>query len=328
MKRKYIIFTAIISVFICLCYIYIIPFQKINKIKNILKSKHTEALSEHIDFPLLRENVKSQLKASFINNTDDSEEMTDNLFSGLTLGLGNILIDKMVDSLITPSGIHSVIMGHGFRNFFNESSDVNHSEIGKSSTTSKSEIHMSYQSLNQFDITIGSKDDPKNKIQLILRRTGLSWKLTNVIFPLSNEIKNNLNKRAYVKKENQERNLESVESTIEKIKIKILSKGFYEGNFTSKITMDIKFINKTNKAIRGFEGYITFYDIFDNKIKSISISYDQGVPANGEKIWSGGIDYNQFIDADKKLKGKSLENLTYKWQLKTIIYSDNSKEVF
>ena len=290
MKNKYIIITTILSMFICLFYIYTIPFQKINKIKNILQSKNTEALSEHIDFPLLRENVKSQLKTSLIKEMNNDEEMTNNPFSGLTLGLGTIVIDKMVDSFITPSGIHSVIMGHDPRNSFKENSDVNHSEIDKPSTRSEPEIHMSYQSLKQFNITINNEDDSKSNVQLVLRRTGLIWKLTNIIFPLQVE-----NKEPYVKGKIQERKLGQVKPTMEKIKIEVLNKGFYETDFESRITMDIKFTNKTNRAIRGFEGYITFYDIFDNKIQSILISYDKGLPVNGEKIWKGSINYNQFI---------------------------------
>ena len=45
-------------------------------------------------------------------------------------------------------------------------------------------------------------------------------------------------------------------------------------------------------------------------------------------MWKAGIDYNQFIDEDVKLKNTELENLKYKWEIYTIIYEDGSKETF
>ena len=186
MKNKYIIIIAILSTFVCLCYIYMIPFQKVHKIKSILQSKNTDVLSKHIDFPLLRENVKSQLKASFIKEMNNDKETKDNPGVGWALGLGTIIIDKMVDSFITPSGIHSLIMGRDPRNF-NTTSNTNPSK-------SEPEIQMSYQSLNQFKVSIVNEEGSLNNIQLILTRIGLNWKLTNIIFSLSTNDKGDLSK--------------------------------------------------------------------------------------------------------------------------------------
>jgi len=92
--------------------------------------------------------------------------------------------------------------------------------------------------------------------------------------------------------------------------------------------MTLKFTNETNKNIKGVEGVLTFYDIFDNKILATKISYDEGISANGSKIWKVGRDYNQFMDEDIKLKNKELQNLKYKWEVNTIVYEDGSKETF
>jgi len=73
---------------------------------------------------------------------------------------------------------------------------------------------------------------------------------------------------------------------------------------------------------------LTFYDIFDNKISATKISYDKGIPANGSKVWKSGMDYNQFMDEDVKLKNTELKDLKYKWEVSTIIYADGSKETF
>jgi len=73
---------------------------------------------------------------------------------------------------------------------------------------------------------------------------------------------------------------------------------------------------------------LLFTTFFDNKILATKISYDEGISANGSKIWKVGRDYNQFMDEDIKLKNKELQNLKYKWEVNTIVYEDGSKETF
>jgi hypothetical protein len=118
-----------------------------------------------------------------------------------------------------------------------------------------------------------------------------------------------------------------------KVSVEITNKGFHEADWTSKdydnvITMDVRFTNHTDKDIRGVEGALTFYDIFDNKILSINVTYDEGIPAHSSKVWNAGKRYNQFIDMDVKLKNTELQNLKYKWQMQTVVYDDGTKETF
>jgi len=119
----------------------------------------------------------------------------------------------------------------------------------------------------------------------------------------------------------------------EKVGLEITQKGFHKANimsndFQDKITMEIKFTNKTDKNIKGVEGSLNFYDIFDKEIKKVSIAYDKGISASQSKVWNSGIEYNQFINEDVKLKDAELKDLKYKWELKTIVYEDGNKETF
>ncbi len=128
-------------------------------------------------------------------------------------------------------------------------------------------------------------------------------------------------------------NMEQAKTETQKVTLEITKKGFNAADYTSgsyqdQITMSLKFTNTTDKEIRGVEGAITFYDIFDNKISATKVSYDKGIPANSSKIWESGTDYNQFMDEDIKLKNTELKDLKYKWEVSTIIYADGSKETF
>lgn len=127
----------------------------------------------------------------------------------------------------------------------------------------------------------------------------------------------------------------SVEQKIEenKVDLEITKKGFKKadyvaGTYQDQITMDLKFINKTEKNIKGVQGVVTFSDMFDNEIKAIKIAYDKGILAGQDKVWNSASDYNQFIDEDTKLKDTELKDLKYIWKVDTIVYEDGSKEIF
>lgn len=118
-----------------------------------------------------------------------------------------------------------------------------------------------------------------------------------------------------------------------KVILEITNKDFYEadwrsGSYQDQILMGFKFSNETEKDMRGFEGVLTFYDIFDNKISATKISYDEGLPMRESKVWEAGMNYNQFMDEDVKLKNTELKNLKYRWEVETIIYADDSRETF
>lgn len=128
-------------------------------------------------------------------------------------------------------------------------------------------------------------------------------------------------------------NTEQAKIELQKVTLEITDKGFHQadymsGSYQDQITMSLKFTNNTDKEIRGVEGTLTFYDIFDNEISTKSISYDKEIPAKESKIWESGIDYNQFMDEDVKLKNTELKNLKYKWNVSTIVYVDGNKDTF
>lgn len=115
-----------------------------------------------------------------------------------------------------------------------------------------------------------------------------------------------------------------IEVLSSKVELEITNKHFAEGDFQDQIGMSLNFINKTEKDIRGVQGIVTFYDMFDNKIKSNRITYDEGISANSAKVWEAGLPYNQFMEEDIKLKDIKLENLKIVWEVTDIVYSENT----
>jgi len=112
----------------------------------------------------------------------------------------------------------------------------------------------------------------------------------------------------------------------EKVGVEVVNKGFRTSDYDDYITIKLRFTNRTDKDIKGVKGIIIFYDIFDEEIYKIGISYDDGIAKRDSAVWNGEIDYNQFKDDHKELRATELESLKYEWLPDTIIYQDGSKE--
>lgn len=106
--------------------------------------------------------------------------------------------------------------------------------------------------------------------------------------------------------------------------VSLFEKGFAKYNYQDYITYKFVFENKKDKDIKAFTGQIIFNDLFDKKISSLNLTYDDGVSANSIKNWNAQTDYNQFMDKDVALKNKDVEDLKVEWIPEKIIYKDGS----
>jgi hypothetical protein len=113
-----------------------------------------------------------------------------------------------------------------------------------------------------------------------------------------------------------------------KVSLDKLVKGFHDHSYSPQITYTLTFANNTDKDIRGFEGIVTFSDIFDNEIESLKFSYDEGLKSHYEVTIEKATDYNPYIDSSVKLKEVKNENLKYKWKVATILYDDGTRETY
>lgn len=138
-----------------------------------------------------------------------------------------------------------------------------------------------------------------------------------------------------LKEEEEKRLAEEEEKRRKKIALKIsesltfalTKKGFSEYNYSEYITYTFTFKNKTDKDIAGEKGSVTFYDMFDSKINSLSLSYDKGIKAGKTVNYRAQTDYNQFMDKDTKLKNTNLDKLKVVWEPEQLIFSDGEKIV-
>lgn len=135
------------------------------------------------------------------------------------------------------------------------------------------------------------------------------------------------------KEEEEKRLAEKEEKRRKEISLKIsesltfalTKKGFAEYSYQEYITYTFTFKNKTNRNIAGVKGTVTFFDMFDEKIQSLSLSYDDGIKAGKTVNYKAQTDYNQFVSEDKKLKNTELSKIKVTWEPEQLIFSDGEK---
>jgi hypothetical protein len=97
------------------------------------------------------------------------------------------------------------------------------------------------------------------------------------------------------------------------------------GIYSDYFAMQVGFENRTSKDIAGIKGTVLFKDIFGDLIQGIRLSDDGGVASNDAVARNFTMDYNQFKDADKKLRNTSRDKLTIEWEPDTYLFTDGSK---
>lgn len=167
-----------IVLLVLLGWFYYTPFIAYDSLKKATERSDAKAVSEYVDFPSLRESVKSWVKASMINAM--VKEMKDNPFAGLGLLMVNAMVDPMVDAMISPAGIAAMMEGQTPKPDENNGSEEQDGG-GSSRAKDAADVTMGYTSFNQFEVTAkGGKDF---EVAQIFRRYGFTWKLAEVRLP-------------------------------------------------------------------------------------------------------------------------------------------------
>jgi hypothetical protein len=110
----------------------------------------------------------------------------------------------------------------------------------------------------------------------------------------------------------------------EAVIVSCFEKGYTKYDYEDYITYKFIIKNKSNKKIRAVKGGITFTNLFDDEISSLSFVYDQPIEARTEANWNATTDYNQFKDEDRALKNKDLKDLKVIWKPEKIIFEDGT----
>ena len=152
------------------------PYITLHQMRSAAESKDAEELSEHIDFPAVKESLKASFSAKMMSEAANSPN--DNPFAGAGAALAIAMIGPMIDALVTPQAIAMMMQG--------EKPPPQQAQVPAASTPNKEpNVSSGYTGINTFDVDVSDKDDPTAKIGLRFKRHGLfSWKLTSIEMPM------------------------------------------------------------------------------------------------------------------------------------------------
>lgn len=151
------------------------PYVAVRGFVAAAKQGDAEKLRGSVDFPAVRADLKPQLTAAVTTRMERDPAMRDNPLAGLGAMLMPSILDRMIDSVVTPEGIAALV----------RAGKVGHAEP-ESAPSQRVDYDFRYITLNRFGVALrrhGAAGDPVN---LIFERRGLfAWKLVRIRLPQS-----------------------------------------------------------------------------------------------------------------------------------------------
>ena len=163
-------------------WIYAKPYMVARDIYYSATVDNKHNMAEILDLPVLQANLKPQIESELMDQYQidiphNQKEVSDMVW--VSLATGNI-----VNRLTTPSGLMKIISGEVIpdHNDITRSISEQFMDTGHMKQQAKSHWNKAfyqYFSLNRFDVLVPTE---QGGVTFILTRSGISWKLTNIIF--------------------------------------------------------------------------------------------------------------------------------------------------
>jgi Protein of unknown function (DUF2939) len=148
------------------------PYYAIYSLRNAAIEGDKDKLEERVDFPAVRDSLKSQMSAAMMKKMQDDPEMQNNPFAGLGTLMMPAIVDRMVDSFVTPDGIAAMVQGQ--------------KPNDKSEAQSNPEIESRTEFVNFDRFRVRLSNSKLNEVSpsfLLERRGFATWKLIKVEIP-------------------------------------------------------------------------------------------------------------------------------------------------
>jgi Protein of unknown function (DUF2939) len=145
---------------------YASPGWTLSAMRDAANAKDFAALSAHVDYPALREDMKSEFAAAMAaQGSKDGGAL-----GGVGAAIGMAIANKMIDGLISPEGIRIMFAAAG------AAGGKPPASLGGKGD----DFTIERSGLSEFKVVQKGDGD---KPQMVFRRDGLSWKLSGIDLP-------------------------------------------------------------------------------------------------------------------------------------------------
>lgn len=143
------------------------PYWAVRRMRSALDARDGDRLADYVDFPAVRESMRRQLTASFLDQMKDA--LKDNPFAASARALAAQRVDALVEAAVTPEGLARL---------------VDRARPVASGSGREPRVTQGYRSLDTFEVVFAIPDSERPLV-LGFRRDGLlGWKLRSVRVPL------------------------------------------------------------------------------------------------------------------------------------------------
>ncbi|HEY5803003.1 MAG TPA: DUF2939 domain-containing protein [Lysobacter sp.] len=158
------------------------PFMTIHGIRDAIQAQDSAALSEHVDFPVLRQSLRAQVEDALARRA--GADIQGSALGAIALGLANQAAGGMVDVIATPAGIGAILEGRGLLHRIS-GGGIDQADPYAHQTPPDPLRDASYrfESPSRFTATVLTAD--KKPVVFVLQRQGMHWKLADIRLPLS-----------------------------------------------------------------------------------------------------------------------------------------------
>lgn len=177
-QLKTILGTVVVGV---VAYVVATPYITVYQMKEAAEKHDAVALSEHIDFPSVRQSLKDQMNASIAQKMGTDFNQKDSFLGTLGKQVGGVLVDQVVEVYVTPSGIRQLMVGEKPKVISVEVPASESADKPEPSEKPLSHSSMHYTALDRF--VVNHKNKQGKEAQFVLHRQGMQWKLAEILLP-------------------------------------------------------------------------------------------------------------------------------------------------
>ena len=175
-NRKILVRCGAILAAALVCWLALSPYFVVWRLQSAAGSQNADALSALVDFESVRGSLKEFLYSEWLATVGDDQDG----FAALGATLGVMLVESLIDRFVTPHGL-AALMRNPERGMETEGPP---DDVIDDISTPLVQTRSAYESLNRFLLETWSADMDEQRVGFVLRRRGLSWRLTGLRLPL------------------------------------------------------------------------------------------------------------------------------------------------
>ncbi len=153
-------------------------------LKSSAQSGDIDHIEAAVDFPSVRQNLKDQMSVALTQKIENDPKIKDNPFAEMGMMLMLAIIDRAVDTYVTPDGVAQLAQGE--TPVAEAEGEAEAQEEGAAATETAASVEYEYQwkGLNRFRVKTMNSETSEIGPELVFERRGIfAWKLIRIELP-------------------------------------------------------------------------------------------------------------------------------------------------